>query len=122
MLDRMDSLADLRTSDALRARSKEAFNSSFRLEVALTIMRMPTTFIFDDLYTRVAELATSSGVDPPSQSAVRIELRRLREVYGALARMPRVKGESVKREVRQESGLWALCTEVYERVHGDPDR
>lgn len=108
----------IRTSARLRRLSKDAFNSAYRVEVALAALEMPQdTFTFDELYEKVRLVATTSGVDEiPSASKTRSEVQCLRDVYAALARLPRVKGESVKREVRRPSALWALCRELYERA------
>jgi hypothetical protein len=102
----------VRTSERQRALSKEAFNSQYRIEVSLAVLELAETFTFDDLASAVNDMATASGVEPPSPTALRRELQRLRDVYGALERLPRVKGESVKREVRRPSALWDVCREV----------
>jgi hypothetical protein len=86
------------------------------VEIALAIVEIDGTFVFDELYDRVEAISEASGMDEvPSESKVRVELDRLRNI-GALERMAKVKGESVKREVPRESALWALCRELSERA------
>ena len=109
-------LTDLRTSDQLRRLSKRVFNSEFRIEVALAVAELEETFIFDELWEAVSELAARSEIEPPSASKVREEVKRMRVDFGALERLPRVRGSLIQREVRRPSALWALCRQLHDRA------
>jgi len=111
-------LEALRTSESVRDLSRRAFNSSMRVELCLLIEELGETFIFDELFERAVALAERCNVEGPSQSNVRKELERLRKDFGALERLPRVKGSLIKREVRRESAVWNLCRELHARGLG----
>ena len=103
------------TSEAVRGVSHLAFQSRYRIEVALAIMKLEETFVFDDLWELIEETAKANGVERPAQSKVRAELGRLRDL-GAVERMPKVRGTLVQREVRRESAIFALCQELHARA------
>lgn len=104
----MDS-TEIRTSQSLRHLSRRAFNSSYRIEVGLAIPELDETFVFDELWELLAEICKQSAVEAPSQSKVREEVRRLREDFGALERLPRARGSLIQREIRKPSPFWDLC-------------
>jgi hypothetical protein len=99
--------------DELRQLSKRAFGRTHLLEVAVAIRaRNDDSLVFDDLYAAVVTAAKDAGVEVPSTSAVRSDLNRLR-LLGALDRLPRVRGELIRHEVRRKkAAFWQLLREL----------
>ena len=106
----------IRTSGKQRRLSKRVFNSNIRVEVGLAIGELDETFIFEELWDLVQEIARESGVEPPSESHVRNDVTRLREDLGVLERLPRAHGARIQHEVRKPSAFWALCGELSEQA------
>lgn len=111
----MDS-TELRTSEPLRQLSTSAFNSAYRVEIGLAIPQLEETFVFEDLWELLVDVCQQSDIEPPSQSKVREELRRLRQDLGVLERLPRVRGSLIQREIRKPSPFWELCHHLSDRV------
>ena len=105
----------LRTSAELRALSKIGFNSLYRIEVAQAVSALPEVFFFEELERLVREIAEASDVESPSPAKLREELSKLRAI-GAVERLPRARGEMIRREVRKTSALWGLADELQARV------
>jgi hypothetical protein len=111
----------LRTSAQVRALSKAFFNSLYRVEVAQAVRALSEVFFFEELESLLRQVAVASDVDPPSPAKLREELSKLREI-GALERLPRVKGDAIRREVRKPSALWPLADELQARAIARPPR
>ena len=104
-----------RTSQPIRDLSKLAFNSAYRIEVALAISELDEVFTFEELYERLAAIVEASDVaECVSPAKARNELATLRSM-GALERLPKAKGELLRRERRCDSALWELAQELRDR-------
>lgn len=82
------------------------------METCLAITSLAETFLFDEVFELLSEVATEAHSPPPSVSAIRKDLDRLRDTFSAIERLPFTKGERLRREVRRSSSLWALCDEL----------
>ncbi len=105
-------------AERVRRLSKAAFGRDFLVETCLAIAALDETFLFDDVSDLLAAAAREAHVAPPSASATRKDLDRLREAFGAIERIPAHRGERLRREVRRATPLWALCAELAERGAG----
>lgn len=98
----------------MRALSKTAFGHTHSLEIALVIQALGPGFTRDQVLAEVRKRSEAGTVDPPGQTAVFAELKRLREI-GATERIPAM-GEAVKRDTTRDSVFWKYCTELADRV------
>jgi hypothetical protein len=115
-MPRTDLLRALTHADQVRLASKAAFGREFLIESCLAIAALDDTFLFEDVFVLLAEVADQAGVQPPSSSAIRKDLERLRDTFGVIERLPATRGERLRREVRRPSQLWSLCIELVDRV------
>jgi hypothetical protein len=53
------------TTEAVRNLSERAFRSRYRIEVALAILKLDETFVYEELWEVVAEASRASGVGAP---------------------------------------------------------
>lgn len=101
-------------SSRLRQLSKLAFNRATQAEVVLVANTLPRSgFTFEQVYELVVSAAKSADLDEPSPSAVRKDLARMREAFGALERPSRPRGQLEHYEVWRSSSLWKLCEELH---------
>lgn len=70
-------------------------------------------FTFEQVYELAVAGAQAAGIEEPSESAVRKDLARMREAFGALERPTRERGQLERIEVRRASSLWDLCEEMH---------
>ena len=104
------------TSQRVRDISRAAFGRESQIEVALIVRDLADEFAFDDVITAVLEMCERCEIDAPSEAAVRTDLKRMRETFGALERLPRLRGTIERREVRRPGPLWELCEALYSRA------
>ena len=99
--------------ERLRQLSKRVLGRAHLLEIALVVIaRRDDSFVFEDLYDELRESALGARLDPPSASAVRSDLDRLREL-NAIERLPRARGELSLREIRRpKAAFWNLVREL----------
>ena len=100
----------------VRQTSRAAFGRDFLVETCLAICELDQTFLFDDVHARLVRAATEAAVQPPSSSAVRKDLQRIRDAFGATDRLPATRGERLRREIRVASPLWDLCRHLADRA------
>lgn len=104
----------------LRQLSKLAFNRATQAEVVLLARTLPGHgFTFEQVYELAAAAAEAAGMEQPSESAVRKDLARMRDAFGALERQTRARGQLERVEVPQDSSLWMLCDELHAASLGD---
>jgi hypothetical protein len=99
--------------EQLRRLSKQALGREHLLELALVVItRHDESFVFDDLFDEVREAAVNARLEPPSVSAVRSDLERLRQLR-AIERLPRARGELTRHEIRRrKAAFWQLVREL----------
>lgn len=108
-----DSLPPL--TPRLRELSKLAFNRATQAEVVLIARTLPKTgFTFEQVYDLALRASRAAGMEEPSESAVRKDLARMREPFGALERPGRARGQLERVEVQRSSSLWKLCDELHQ--------
>jgi hypothetical protein len=117
-----DEMSSLLPSLAMRELSKRAFGRESQVETGVAVTTIDHVFVFDELFGAVTARAQEAGLTPPSSSAVRKDVERMREVFGALQRVPTLRSERVRHETRIDGPFWSLCIELARRTQGVPLR
>lgn len=95
-----------------RRKSKDAFGREFLAETGFAIAALEgDTFLFEDVEAVLQETAKELGIEPPSSAQIRKDLQRIRDVFGAVERLPKLKGEQLRRETKKTSAFWSLLSE-----------